>query len=187
MVVHTKAWESYHYCKYCPILLVFVDFSAEPKAIIHLRKTLLCMTLKCVWQFLFFPWFSICWNCFKLYNENLFMFWPASSILAKTFITKFGISTCAPYKRHLYHMMSEFLQVKICSHMYFSHLLYNHGYEAIDLCSSTCKLRNFTFADFIRVAEWVWNQLIIKCLKFLPALPVALDMTLDVIQRLQLK
>ena len=27
MVVYTKAWESYHYCKYCPILSVFVDFS----------------------------------------------------------------------------------------------------------------------------------------------------------------
>ena len=121
MVVHTKAWESYHYCKYCPILSVFVDFSAEPKAIIHLRKTLLCITLKCVWQFYFFRGsvpVEIVLSC-----TFLFMFWPASSILAKTFITKFGISTCAPYKRHLYHMMSEFLQVKICSHMYFSRLL----------------------------------------------------------------
>ena len=54
MVVYTKAWESCHCCKYCPILSVFVDFSVEPKAIIHLRKTLLCITLKCVWQFLFF-------------------------------------------------------------------------------------------------------------------------------------
>ena len=51
-------------------------------------------------------------------------------------------------------MMSEFLQVKIMlTHVFFRASFYNHGYEAIDLCSSTCKLRNFTFADFRRVAE----------------------------------
>lgn len=54
-------------------------------------------------------------------------------------------------------MMSEFLQndkympsYVFCPRPVAS---FYDGYEALDLCSSTCKLRNFTFADFGRVAE----------------------------------